>query len=65
MGNANSIQINERALAVQMNPNYMKQMNDTLGYSKNSNKLTESLFVITEKLWKLGKMQETEVNELF
>lgn len=39
-----------------MNPNYMKQKNDTLGYSENSNKLTESLFVILEELWKLGKM---------
>lgn len=32
----------------------MKQMNDILEHSENSNKLTESLFVITEKLWKLG-----------
>lgn len=44
------------ALAVQVNPNLMKEMIDTLGYSENSHKLTELLFVITEKLWKLGKM---------
>lgn len=46
----------ERTLAVQVNPNLMKQTNDTLGYSENSNKRTESLFVIAKKLWKLGKM---------
>lgn len=42
----------------------MKQMNDTLGHSKNSNKLTELLFVIAEKLWELGKMWETAVRQL-
>lgn len=55
MGNEKLIQYRDgRALAVQMNPNFMKQMNDILEHSENSNKLTESLFVITEKLWKLG-----------
>lgn len=43
-------------LAVQVNPNLMKEMIDTLGYSENSHKLTELLFVIAEKLWKLGKI---------
>ena len=44
------------ALAVQVNPNLMKKMIDTLGYSENSNKLSQLLFVIAEKLWKLGKI---------
>ena len=43
-------------LAAQVNPNLMKKIIDTLGYSENSNKLTELLFVIVEKLWKLGKI---------
>ena len=43
-------------LAVQVNPNLMKEMIDTLGYSENSHKFTELLFVIAEKLWKLGKI---------
>ena len=55
-GNANSIQILGGALAVQVNPNLMKKMIDTLGYSENSNKLSQLLFVIAEKLWKLGKI---------
>lgn len=33
-----------------MNSNLIKQINDTLVYSENSNELTESLFVIAEKL---------------
>lgn len=45
-----------RALIVQMNPNLMKQMNDTLRYSVNSNKSPELLFVIAETFWKLDKM---------
>ena len=60
------LSINEemRALIVQMNPNLMKQMNDTLRYSVNSNKSPELLFVIAETFWKLDKMWET-VRQLF
>ena len=38
------------AVADQVNPSLMKKMIDTLGYSENSSKLTELLFVIAEKL---------------
>ena len=60
------LSINEemRALIVQMNPNLMKQMNDTLRYSVNSNESPELLFVIAETFWKLDKMWET-VRQLF
>lgn len=33
----------ESTLAVQMNPNLMKQMSDTIGYSENSSKLSKLL----------------------
>lgn len=50
----------EGALAVQSS----NLLNDILGYSEISNELTEWLFVIAEKLWRLGKMWGTKVKQL-
>lgn len=50
------------ALAVQVNPSLMKKMIDTLGYSENSSKLTELLFVIAEKLWNWARYGRLDVD---